>query len=211
MDVETKNWKATMSKALRIWLLRSFSGKEYADANGYIGPDGYWLEHFVGKRMPENWQAPPLVNVSKSKKLGDAFGWVLQVPTVSARAREVFEPIVGSDVQFLHFHEVRGKPYYAMNVLRIEDFQDHERSEGRARPDGTKPLPSRYVFKGGGLPAELPPIFKTHPESNVFVTERIARAIVDNKLTGFCLQDPGEDAIRLMAKGLPLNAYPGIG
>lgn len=31
-----------------------------------------------------------------------------------------------------------------------------------------------------------------------------------NKLTGFCLQDPSKDGVRLAAKGLPLNAYPGL-
>ena len=194
---------------LRIWLLRTASSRKYAYANGYIGSATYWSENFAGRRMPKNWQAPPLDGVSKSKKLGDSFGWVLQVPVVSARARDVFEPIVGDDVQFLFFHEIRSKLYYAINVLCIEDYQDHERSEGAPRADGTKPVASRYIFKEN-LPAELPPIFKTHPESNVFVTHRFVQAIVDKKLTGFSLQDPGEDAIRLIAKGLPLDSYHGL-
>ncbi len=158
--------------------------------------------------MPDDWVFPPFVIFGKSKKLGDFVGWVLNVPIVSQRAKDILKPIVGDAVQFLRFHEIRGKKYYAMNVLRIEDYLDNERSAGQRNSEGILFTYHRYVFRD--LPDELPPIFKVTPMSEVFVTERIARAIVDNKLTGACLQDPGESGITLLAQGKPLNVYPGI-
>lgn len=201
-----------MSKTpLKIWLLASGDSKKYMYLVGWRGADFVYLsKNFAGKPMPENWELPKLEILGKSKKLGDCVGWILETSIVSARAREVFEPLVGNNVQFMRFHDLHGRPYFAMNVLRVEkDYLDHERSECMPSSDGEVAGCYRYVFKDN-LPDELPLIFKTHPHSNIFVTQKFAEAIVDNKLTGFCLQDPSKNAIRLMAKGLPLNAYPGL-
>lgn len=64
--------------------------------------------------------------------------------------------------------------------------------------------------KDGDLPAELPPIFKVQSDSLIFVPQRFVDVIVDNQLTGACLQDPGQSAIRLGAQGKPPNVYPGL-
>lgn len=199
-----------IQQALRIWLLCSDGANKYAALVGYAGPDArYWATHFVGTRMSEDWQLPPLELLGKSKKLGDFVGWMLNVPIVSERARAVFEPLVGDDVQFLRFHDLRGKPYYAMNVLRMEDYMDDALSAGQRGTNGKLFTYHRYVFKHN-LPDDLPPIFKVTPMSEVFVTRRFAEAIVANKLTGACLQDPSKSGITLIASGQPLNAYPGL-
>jgi hypothetical protein len=195
---------------LHVWLLAAGSDKEYVYLQGYIRDHAYWERYFHAESMPEDWELPPLEILGKSKKLGDCVGWMLQAPIVSERARTVLEPIVGADVQFVRFHDLRGKPYYGMNVLRVErDYLDVERSKCNRRPDGDIVVCMQYVFRAS-LSSELPAIFKIHPESGVFVTRRFAEAIVEHKLTGFCLQDPGQNAFALMGKGLPLNAYPGL-
>ena len=194
----------------RVWLLRGGSSKKYMGLVGYIRDHGYWDRYFHAKSMPEDWELPPQQIVGKSKRLGDFVEWMAQAPLVSERARKVLAPIVGSDVQFVRFHDLRGKPYFGMNVLRVErGFLDVERSKCDRRSDGDIAFCSQYVFKKD-LPADLPPIFKISPGSDALVTQRFAEALIEHKLTGFCLQDPGQDAIRLMAKGLPLNAYPGL-
>lgn len=194
----------------RIWLLRAGNDKKYMGLVGYIRDHSYWDRYFHAQPMPDDWALPPLQVLGKSKKLGDFVGWMLQAPIVSERAYALLQSVVGNDVQFVRFHDLRGKPYYGMNVLRVEkSFLDVRRSDCDHRPDGDVAICSRYVFKENLLD-RLPPIFKIHPTSSVFVARRFAEAIIGNRLTGFCLQDPGQDAIRLMAKGVPLNAYPGL-
>ncbi len=190
-------------------MLATDAANEYMSVAGYAGPDAsYWRVNFAGERMSEDWPLPPLKILGKSKKLGDFVGWTFRAPIVSARAKDVLQPLVREDVHFLPFHELRGKPYFAMNVLRVEDYLDNERSEGQRWPDGTLLTYHRYVFREN-LPADLPPIFKVTPSSSVFVTRRFADAIVQNKLTGACLQDPYK-GLTLVARGEQLNVYPGV-
>jgi hypothetical protein len=167
------------------------------------------FENFSGHSMPDDWELPPLEILGKSKKLGDFVGWRLDIPVVSERAKAVLQPLLGDDVQFLRFHDLRNKPYYAMNVLRIEDYMDNERSSGQRLSDGTLFTYHRYAFKDS-LPDDLPPIFKVTSSSSVFVSRRFAEAIVSNRLTGACLQDPSKSGITLIASGQPLNVYPGL-
>lgn len=196
---------------LKAWLLSADCENKYLGLVGWGGTDSAYLsKFFAGKPMPEDWELPKIEILGKNKKLGDCVGWILQSSVVSARARHVLGPLVGKDVQFVHFHSLRGQAYFAMNVLRIEkDYLDRERSECMQRADGDVSVCYRYVFKEN-LPKKLPPIFKIHPQSSIFVSHEFAETIVANKLTGFCLQDPSKNAVSLMAKALPLNAYPGL-
>jgi len=167
---------------------------------------GSWV---LGPILPRQVHAGGLGIAPAADAGQEQKAWRLRWVDASSASR-VLAPIVGSDVQFVRFHDLRGKPYFGMNVLRVErGFLDVERSQCDRRSDGDIAFCSQYVFKKD-LPADLPPIFKISPGSNVLVTQRFAEALIEHKLTGFCLQDPGQDAIRLMAKGLPLNAYPGL-
>ncbi|WP_266184236.1 imm11 family protein [Dyella humicola] len=177
---------------------------------GYAGDSSeYWRSHFIGQPMSEPWSLPPLKVLGKSKKLPDFVGWMFWVPVVSQRAMELLKPVVDGGVQFLRFHDLRGKPYYAMNVLRVEDYLDDARSVSSITQDGIRYNYRSHVFKDD-LPESLPPIFKTRGSSLVFVTQSFVDVIIANNLTGVCLQDPKEDGISLAARGLPLNAYPGL-
>lgn len=192
---------------LNIWLLRTGDSKKYM----YLRPhtlSGYWQENFVGKRMPEDWELPPLIVSGESKKPGDFVGWMLSAPVLSERAKRVLEPIFGNDVQFLRFHDLKEKPYYALNVLRVENWLNEDASGGARRADGSLISPDRYVFKN--LPLDPPPIFKVWADDCVFINRSVAEAIVKNKLTGAALQDPSKNAIELMVKGNPINTYPGL-
>jgi hypothetical protein len=199
----------TSQHELKIWLLQTESNK-YMSLVGYAGDSShYWGTHFIGQPMSESWPLPPLKVLGKSKKLPDFVGWMLRVPVVSQRAMESLKPVVTDNVQFLRFHDLRGKPYYAMNVLRVEDYLDNARSVSAITPDGTRYNYRSHVFKDD-LPELLPPIFKARGSSLVLVTQSFVDVIIANKLTGVCLQDPKESGISLAARGLPLNAYPGL-
>jgi hypothetical protein len=192
-----------------IWLLRAGDEKKYLRLVGFLPDNDYWERNFYGSPMDDQWELPPLEILGKSKKLGDFVGWMLKAPIVSDRARTVLEPVVGSDAQFVRFHELGGRRYYGINVLRIErDLLDLNRSKCMRRKDGGIAHCTQYVFTD--LPQELPSIFKISEGSDVLVTSRFVDAVVENKLSGFCLQDPGANALALMAAGAPLNVYPGL-
>ena len=194
---------------LRIWLLQTQSNK-YMSLVGYAGDSSeYWGTQFIGEPMSEPWPLPPLTVLGKNKQLPDFVGWMLRVPVVSQRAMESLKPVVNGDVQFLRFHDLRGKPYYAMNILRVENYLDEGRSVSSVAQDGTRYNYRSHVFKDD-LPESLPPIFKARGSSLVLVTQSFVDVIIANNLTGVCLQDPKESGISLAAWGLPLNVYPGL-
>jgi hypothetical protein len=203
-----QSWRQMMNESdAEIWLLRAGAETKYMRLAGHLPNDDYWERYFCGRFMPADWQLPPLEILGKSKKLGDYVGWMLQAPIVSDRARNVLEPTVGTDVQFVPFHDLRGEPFFGMNVLRVEQgFLDTNRSVCVRRRNGDIAYCSQYFFRSD-LPAELPPIFKISGGSNVFVTARAVTKIVEHQLTGFCLQNPNENAFALMGKGIPLNVY----
>lgn len=193
----------------KVWLLATGDSRKYM----YLRPHtliDYWQENFVGQVMPENWSPPPIIIGGKSKKLGDFVSWMLTAPVISERAKQILEPIFGDSVQFLRFHDINKRPYYAINVLRVEEnWLDEYASEGPREPKTGELIGVfRYFFKN--LPRDIPPIFKVQPNDSVFVNQAVAEAIVSNKLTGAALQNPAKSGIALAATGEPINSYPGV-
>ena len=124
-------------------------------------------------------------------------------PVVSARARSLIENLVGRDVEFLPFHELKKKPYFVMNVLRCEDYLDMEKSDFAVFQESFK-------FKAD-LPSVLPPVFKCPGRwAEIFVTAEFAEMLVTNKLRGAELADPAEPTMPLILAKAAINRYPGV-
>src|SRR2546427_2089610 len=84
----------------------------------------YFQTHFVGEAMATKWRPPPVTIQGKSKRLTDFVSWMHQAPVCSERAKDSLEPVIGDSVEFLRLVEIRGKPYYAINVLKLVDCLD---------------------------------------------------------------------------------------
>ena len=192
----------------RIWTLLA-TGK---DNLGVSPVDLTWFcDRFDAKPMDEDWQPLPLELIHKSKKLRDFVSWMICAPLVSQRARDAIEALCPGAVQFLPFHALKGKPYFAMNVLQTAEVLDFEASDVLRSDDTGEVFHVNACAFVPGLSEQLPPLFKDprYP-SEVFVTERFARMAIELGLTGLALSDPTVNRFYKIVRGIPPNVYPGI-
>ena len=114
----------------------------------------YFNRHFIGKPMAKNWKAPPIVIDGKSKRLRDFVSWMSGAGVVSEAAKRALEPLISPYVEILPLTELRGKPFFAINVTCIIDCMDRKKSVER----GGKNVFGEVHF----LPSRLKeiPIFK---------------------------------------------------
>ena len=196
-----------MREQHKIWRLH-VCGKRFV---GLVTLDSSDYAHFLGQKIEMPWSPPPCEMTGKSKRLPDFVCWMKPVPVVSERARNALLVLVRDAVQFLPFHSLRGKPYYALNVLEMRhNLLDVARSElSRFSTDGRIFDIERAVFREP-LPAGLPHIFKLGEDTgDIFVTTAFAELVVEHQLTGVQLLAPTQNILRLILGREALNAYPG--
>lgn len=197
-----------------IWRLH-VCGNKYL---GLIPHDlNYFHTHFIGKPMPLDWIPPQVTLSGKSKKLPDFASWMTCAPVVSEKAKQALEPILNSYVQFLPFHEIKEKKFYAMNVIHVEshllDVGKSDISYSMTEPKFALSL--RRAFFVEPLPSELPPIFKIFASprtvfGDIFVTKQFADIAIEHKLTGIALADPQQNSLKFVLAGKSQNVVPGI-
>ena len=128
---------------------------------------------------------------------------------MSKRAKELIQNLCGDDVEFLRFHDLKGKPYYAMNVLRVVDVLDIESCDGARDDSGKLFYANKFSFKKSAK--NLPPMFKEPVFlTTIFVTEPFANMAIENELTGLALSDPSIDELSLIVQSKDLNVVEGI-
>jgi hypothetical protein len=167
--------------------------------------------------MSRDWAPPPITISGRSKKLPDFVNWMVQVPVVSEKARSVLSPMIGDYVQFLPFHELKRKRYYALNVTCVETSILSEAKSGIRYRDGAGKEPmslDRAAFDVDPS-YKLPPIFKVSlPQgpvfSDVYVARPFADIAIEHRLTGFELADPSEVSRLYIIEGRSQNVVPGI-
>jgi len=169
----------------------------------------YFNRNFVGQPLDTPWVAPPIKLSGKSKKLPDFVCWMMSAPVVSERAKSSLEPLIAPCVQFLPFHSIRNKPYYAVNILAIQHgLLDQSRSTFSRFEDGTIHCIDRALFHPA--PKELPPIFFLgEGTGNVWVTDSFAESVVERQLTGVQFLAPDQDPFMVVLGREPPNAFPG--
>lgn len=77
----------------------------------------YFKNHFVCQNMEDNWEIPPVKMVGVSGKAPDFVSWMGCAPVISEKATDLLYPICQDLVEFLPFHQIREKKYFAVNVL----------------------------------------------------------------------------------------------
>lgn len=175
----------------------------------------YFNSHFMGQPMPVSWKPPPAEIDGKSKKAADFIDWVRGAPVLSKKAVDVLGPVVGASAQFLPFHDIKGKPYFAMNVVALESGLLVESQSDILYTSGE---PRRLLkLKKAAFAADAKPkspMFKVSLHGDVwddiFVTEPFAQAIVSHALTGVALADPMSDPMDFILAGKSPNVVPGV-
>lgn len=192
----------------QIWLLY-FGGKKKLSL---IPHDlDYFKTHFIGKPMNQGWQPPPVTIHGKSLRLHDFIGWMSKAPVCSEKAKVNLEPVIGSFVEFLPLTELRGKPYYAMNVLKVVDCLDAARSEIDYFDHDPKRIMVINTFAFVPDRVENVPIFRVpQPTSHVFVTRKFIDVVIANKLSGASFADPSINCWNYVFGRTTANTVPGI-
>ncbi len=80
----------------------------------------YFNTHFNCRSLQSEWEVPPVTIYPKSYKVADFVGWMLMAPVVSDRTKQIITSALKVEVEFLPFHSLKGRPYYAMNVMSLD-------------------------------------------------------------------------------------------
>ncbi len=133
--------------------------------------------------------------------------WKQYLPLLSEKAVQLFEQAAPGCAEYREFLSLRGRRYYVLNVLALEDTLDMERSEISRYEDGRIRAVRRYYFDFTSYPK---PIFKLANvrDGTVFVSNAFARAILDAGLLGFEFRDPAVNETALLFRGDHVGVMP---
>jgi hypothetical protein len=205
-----------MANDLKIWRLESCSNY-YLSIYSPNHNLNYFDNNFIGKPMLANWTPPNVELRSKSKKAADFVSWEIDGSfMVSEKAKLALEPVLNEYVEFLPFNEIKGKPYYAVNVLQLEpNLLDADKSEilyGYDEPKNILILKSAVFVNA--FPTKLPPIFKIEfngrIQSEIFVTKPFADILIETQLTGIELADPSKYSLPYVLESKSQNVVQGV-
>lgn len=191
-----------------VWIFRSADSRNLALIPHNLD---YFQTRFVCKPMKHDWEPPPVTIDGKSHRLRDFVSWMAKAPVVSERAKDAMENLLGPNVEFLPLIELRGKQYFAINVLKLVDCLDIANSEivyGATDPRRIMNI-KRYAL----LPDRIEdvPIFKVPDyRSAVFVTKPFVDLVIKAKLTGAKFADPTANPWQAILHGKSCNTVPGV-
>lgn len=146
-----------------------------------------------GKAFEGAWQPLPVWRLKKPRKhrieeLCDltAVCSSVNIPVLSARAKQVIGPVLGRDTQWLAL-AFGVCEYWLLNSLRVLDAVDLIRSSVGYFPDGRVSDIEKYAFRESVVADEW--LFKvTTAPYDVLVTERFRSLVISEQLTGFYFQ-----------------------
>ena len=191
--------------AWRIWEL-------HIDADPHLAVQQadlrYFRDKFDGHPMAEHWATPPYEILGRSKKVADFTSWQIGSKTflVSNEARQVLADLSGGDIEFLPFDRIKGRELFAVNVLRVEDFIDADRTEFSPGSG----VPTRVTWKRD-LPVALPPLFKVRRSPDTYASIDFAKKAAEACLTGVSLADPAKNRLQQIVRRQTINEYEGLG
>ncbi|OZQ69248.1 hypothetical protein CA600_03500 [Paenibacillus sp. VTT E-133280] len=148
----------------------------------------YLRSRFNTEPLGEEWQNVH-VEITGSRKVGDCTGVNSNIPIFSEQAVQVLAPYLTSNVELLPLQHPT-KSFYAVNVTRLIDGLDYEKSiieYIEEHPNVIKNV-SSFAFKKDII--QDYPIFKIpeYKRLRVFVTDTFKSAVEASKLKGFTFE-----------------------
>jgi hypothetical protein len=155
----------------------------------------YFKSHFNGVPMADGWVPPPVEIGCHSKPVRDFVGWMLTAPVVSERAKSVLERKLGPSVEWLPLLKLKKQSLYAVNVLRVIDCLDIERTNVGYASNNSHEIVwmSQFHFFADKIPGDTW-IFKVPQWGSVFVTRSFVEELVHHELSGSLLLNPAANA-----------------
>lgn len=123
------------------------------------------------------------VRYFKCEKSGDFPYLASHVPVFNERAFKTLQPLISQNIESFQL-ESESDSLYAINVLKVVDCLDYEKSEIEWLPEGNIMLIDRYVFKNDCAKGEH--IFKIRQAElkDVLVSEEFKKLVESSGLEG---------------------------
>jgi hypothetical protein len=164
--------------------------------------DDYLVRSFRGQPLPKNWQMPRYEIGAPDKPLHDFVHGESAAPFISKRAKQVLEAVTRGDVQFWPIGKVQDRDYFIMNVVRVVDCLDLEKSDILTASDGRVLSLRSAVFHPDKL-SDCPVIFKVPQDTGViFVNDLFVNCVRGHRLTGVGFEYPNNVGV-----SAPHNAF----
>ena len=170
---------------------------------------GYFYRIFNERKFPDGWAPPIRMIRGLSYALPDAVLWTGPGPLISESAVDLFTAVAPGCASYPFFSEIKGRPYFAINILESTDAIDEQRSKVNRAKSGAITSIRKHAFNPGVV---LPPIFKLPDrlDCDLYCTTALASAIVENRLKGFSFWDPSAEHLRDLYLGKDLNCVDGV-
>lgn len=172
--------------AMKIWKLE-FELDKYDN----LKPEKEWsiekIQSFDGRKQSVIWTPVKVVRLEPEKKLGlsDAPGFYSHIPVFSKKAKDILEDCIFDSVELLPMINEE-KEYWAVNITKILDCINYEKSIYKTFPDGKRILRfEKYFFNEKKLVNENIFKIKDKPLAAAFVSDEFKDIVEFNNLTGF--------------------------
>lgn len=170
---------------MRIWKLKSKCDK-YICLHPVVPFTFEQLHMFNGTSVIDQWVKPETeIDKGASHRKSDYPYFSVGLPVMSKKALDILLPIIENSVEILPV-DVQGEEYYGINVLKVLDVVDYEKSAHWFLPSGTI-MVTNYVLKYSNDMNKYN-VFKVTDNvmtSWPFVTDEFKNAVEKNKLKGF--------------------------
>ncbi len=192
-----------MNMSGQFWRMNVLTEKSRSIVPGDLR---YFVENFSGQRMLDRWKGPPpWTTVGKSKTFKDFVAWHTAAPLVSERVKDSISDLFPDiSVEYLPFSLLNRYAYYALNVYKVFDCLDLERSEiflSHSEGEGT---PIKIVLNRSRTPNDH--IFQIKGiMGHIFVSDVFASAVLSQGFTGVGFTRLDTDVLSATISGKVLN------
>ncbi|WIL44966.1 hypothetical protein QP042_01015 (plasmid) [Bacillus bombysepticus] len=152
-------------------------------------------KYFDGKidlaiKLSDSWGEIFIECVEGDKKSDCPMFWgELGTPMISRKAKEILEPLICNNVEFLPLiHDVTSEVYYLINVLNTVDAINYNKAVLEKLSTGLIIGFEKYAFLANKVEGQI--IFKTFlnqrlHSSTVLVSDEFRNIVLENNLKGF--------------------------
>ncbi|KEK20309.1 hypothetical protein BAMA_17905 [Bacillus manliponensis] len=177
---------------MKIWQLKS-STDDYQTFQllNYEEDKGYFKNTFNSTVSLSGSWTPKFIEITDEGYQSDCpiFWGKSGVQIISEKAKQVLEPLVGNNVEFLPLiHKTTNEKYYAIHILHVLDALDINNTIFKKLSSGLIIGCEKFVFIPSVVQNEM--IFKVYINKRVhpnyfFVSDEFRNAVLESDLKGF--------------------------
>ena len=169
---------------MKIWILDSdVDNYENVITNGT--PDLDFLSSFDGRRKEAEWDILSVARMYGNRDMSNTPGFSPHILIVDEKAYDALKDVLKNDAEFLPV-ELEGKRLYILNVIKVLDCIDYDKSEYKTFRDGKRIMRfKKYAFIESAIVGNEIFKIKDEPLKRPFVTTKFKDIVENSNLTGF--------------------------